>query len=403
MNAVLKPVAKAVAEIYHARLGASGASGWMNCPAWQGGGAASIHAATGSVIHEVSADCITADWKASERVGETFTSDGFEVEFNADHAAIAQTYIDYCQSMMDVYKGGDYLVETSLPIDHITGEPNAISTIDFGIIPPPGMTEALVVDLKTGAGVAVDAIGNPQGALYAIAMVDQYSLVAEIKTVRIVIVQPPLNYIGEWVVTVEELEVWREKFQAAASLAMSENPVAVPGEKQCRWCQKKATCKALAADMFNDLDQLPPEVLKEGEATTDELAYAMGKVETMESWCKAVRAETEKRLLDGRKVAGWKLVQGKRGNRQWSNATDAEALLKAMRLKTEEMYSLSLISPTTADKLSKAGTIGPKQWVKVQALITQKDGSPSVAPESDKRDALDLATTFTNLDQEVPH
>ncbi len=47
-----------VAEIYHAKLGASGASGWMNCPAWQGGGAASVYAARGSVTHEVSANAL---------------------------------------------------------------------------------------------------------------------------------------------------------------------------------------------------------------------------------------------------------------------------------------------------------------------------------------------------------
>jgi len=59
-----------------------------------------------------------------------------------------------------------------------------------------------------------------------------------------------------------------------------------------------------------------------------------------------------------------------------------------MRLKVEEMYDLTLISPTTAEKLTKAGTLGPKQWTKVQTLITQSEGKPSVAPESDKRPAL---------------
>lgn len=59
-----------------------------------------------------------------------------------------------------------------------------------------------------------------------------------------------------------------------------------------------------------------------------------------------------------------------------------------MRLKEAEMYDFKLISPTTAEKLHKAGTIGPRQWPKVQALITQSEGKPHVAPESDSRPAL---------------
>ena len=67
------------------------------------------------------------------------------------------------------------------------------------------------------------------------------------------------------------------------------------------------------------------------------------------------------------------------------------------------MYDAVLISPTSADKLAQAGTIGVKQWPKVQALITQSNGRPSVAPVTDKRPALDInAETFDNLSTEVP-
>jgi hypothetical protein len=60
-----------------------------------------------------------------------------------------------------------------------------------------------------------------------------------------------------------------------------------------------------------------------------------------------------------------------------------------MRLKQEQMYNFKLISPTQADKLLAKES--PRRWKKVEALITQHDGSPSVAPESDKRPALVIA------------
>ena len=58
-----------------------------------------------------------------------------------------------------------------------------------------------------------------------------------------------------------------------------------------------------------------------------------------------------------------------------------------MRLKTEEMFELSLISPTSAEKLAKAKIIGPRQWPALQALIGRSDPKPSVAPVTDKREA----------------
>ena len=93
-------------------------------------------------------------------------------------------------------------------------------------------------------------------------------------------------------------------------------------------------------------------------------------------------------MLSGSEVPGYKLVAGKKGNRQWSDAKLAEETLKMMRLKESEMYDFKLISPTTADKLAKIGTIGIRQWPKLQELITQKTGSPHVAPVTDSRPAL---------------
>jgi hypothetical protein len=72
-------------------------------------------------------------------------------------------------------------------------------------------------------------------------------------------------------------------------------------------------------------------------------------------------------------VAGYKLVAGKKGARAWADEAEAEKLLKAMRLKKEQMYDLKLISPTSAEKLLKAQ---PKRWTKAAALIKQATASP---------------------------
>jgi hypothetical protein len=120
---------------------------------------------------------------------------------------------------------------------------------------------------------------------------------------------------------------------------------------------------------------------------TNYLAHCMAAVGLVEDWCKGIRARVERELLAGNQVDGWKLVQGRKGARKWSSEDEAEQTLRRMKLKVEDMYDLKLISPTTAEKLSKAGTIGPRQWPQLQALITQSEGGLSVAPASDKRPA----------------
>jgi hypothetical protein len=144
------------------------------------------------------------------------------------------------------------------------------------------------------------------------------------------------------------------------------------------------------------------------------LAAALKKVDYLEDWAKAIRAEAERRMFDGAEVPGFKLVAGKKGNRAWSDRAQAEAMLKGMRLKVEEMYDLKLISPTSAEKLApsydklgkvkptKEGMpeplIGPRQWPKLCALITQSEGKPHVAPADDPRPAITVKAVADEFD-----
>lgn len=278
-------------------------------------------------------------------------------------------------------------------------------------------TELIVVDFKYGRGVEVSAERNPQMSLYALGALQAYQgLVADFERVRMAIVQPRVKRApSEWDCSVEELEDWgRSTARSAvarcklASLTTIdeewEKTFLRPGEKQCKFCKAKATCPALRAevastvsssvgapaspDEFADLDVVAAEELQYADDAW--LSAALGKLDLIEDWCKAVRAEAERRLLAGQPVPGWKLVQGKKGARQWVDPKVAEDVLKSMRLKQEEMYEMKLISPTAAERLHKAGVIGPRQWPRLQELITQSEGKPHVAPESDPRPALEV-------------
>jgi hypothetical protein len=243
---------------------------------------------------------------------------------------------------------------------------------------------------------------NPQLNLYGLAALRWFSVMTEFKTVRTVIHQPRLNHVSERVQTVDQMEDFALEVVGAAAATTLPNAPLVPTTKGCRWCKAKSTCPAIAeaaTEMF--------EAVRPDDVATDDLSVAMSKVELIEGWCKSIRAETEKRLLDGRAVAGWKLVQGKRGNRAWADAEAAEAWLKA-RLKLDELYDFKLASPTTitkrladwvdADGEARKPVLGPRQRKELETMITQSEGKPSVAPESDKRPAI-VADEFSPVSQ----
>jgi exodeoxyribonuclease VIII len=122
--------------------------------------------------------------------------------------------------------------------------------------------------------------------------------------------------------------------------------------------------------------------------TPEQLAEVYSQVERIESFCKAVRERVASDLIAGLPVPGFKLVSAPQGAPEWSDEAAAEELLKSFRLKQDQMYSQTVITPALAEKLLKEDS--PRRWPKVEALITCPDGKPIIAPESDPRPALNI-------------
>lgn len=406
----------------HAILGPSKAHRWMTC-------AASIHleagipdtssefADEGTAAHELGAMCLTEGTDAKAYLGRIIRVGEREFTVDEDMAGHVQTYVDTVRSMA---AGHELMVEQRVEFSDVVGVPDQFGTSDAVVLCADG-EEIQVHDLKYGRGVKVDAFvvwpddgrepavhrPNEQMALYALGAIEEFGMVGDFKRARLVIHQPRLDHVSEHVISVDDLREFAARAKAMAAKCMDIAATGIvgdedysPSDKGCRFCKAKATCPALAAkvqqDVGADFEQIA--VLTESslidmrvpKLTDGDLAKKMAAVDLIEQFCKAVRAETERRLLAGTPVKGWKLVQGRRGSRAWADAKAAEEALKTMRLKQEQMYDFTLISPTTAEKLAKAGDIGPRQWPKLQSLITQSEGKPSVAPESDKRQALEV-------------
>jgi hypothetical protein len=387
----------------------------------------SKYSAEGTAAHQVLTWALQQEKPAAHFLTAIIEVDGFTFEVDEDMARHVQVCIDYVQDL----KGADGIVFADIRVNYSqyldTPEVEAWGTAD--VIVARG-AELIVVDFKYGMGVEVSAERNPQMSLYALGALQAYhGLVADFETVRMAISQPRIKTApSEYDLSVADLEAWGRSTARSAVITCLNATAWVgndltefngtylrPGEKQCKFCKAKATCPALRAEVastaalesyaaspeeFADLDVVTPKA----DCDKAWLAACLSKADLIEDWCKAVRAEVERRLLAGAPVPGYKLVQGKKGNRQWADVKEAEAMLKTMRIKIEDMYDFKLISPTTADKLAKSEVIGKRQWPKLQELIVQREGSPHVAPASDPRAALDVrsaADDFENISDDL--
>lgn len=435
----------------HADLSPSSAGRWMKCAGSvvlsQGiEDKGSEYALEGTAAHDVAAMCLTSGSDAAGYVGRLIDVKGTEVPVTEDMAENVQVYVDAVRQRVKAYEmaGAQVTleVEQRVPIGHITREEGAEGTSDAVIIAEfPDSLALEVWDLKMGRGVEVQAADNEQGQLYALGVLKKFGIAFDFDPstpVGIVISQPRIARTpSEWLTSVAALTAFGKTCTQATHLIKAAfhckdggghefaEKYLVPGA-HCKekFCKARGTCPALRAQVtdtvfgvnvvdaseFADLSIDTPEIVPQQQAPTEWLAACMAKLDLIEDWCKAVRAETERRLLSGQNVPGYKLVEGRQGARKWSDEAEAENLLKSFRLKVEEMYDLSVISPTTAEKLTKAKEgdkplIGPRQWPKVEALVTRAPPKPSVAPESDKRPALvikPVADEFEDLTQAEP-
>lgn len=375
----------------------------------------------GTAAHTLASDCLTQALPALAFLGRIIevVEDGKKVaEFEVDEemAGNVQMYLDYVNGVVEA-NGSELYVEQKVDFSEVVAYPDSTGTSDTIMLHPmsdmPVAFELHIVDLKYGRGVRVDAEDNAQMMTYALGALVMFEHSHDIASVRMTISQPRLNHVSEWMISPSVLKNWGEytlKKGCANALALlkfrqDNTPIPpilyTPTPDNCKFCKGKATCpavrnmvkEAVQVIEFEDLDEKANIAVPDNDAFLDEV---FPKLDLIYDWLGAVRAKVEARLFDGAEFANAKLIQGRRGNRKWKDEKQAEADMKSMRLKVEEMYKFSLITVAQAEKVLKDK---PKCLKRMLAQVEQADGKIGVALMSDPAPAyIPPQPEFDNLD-----
>lgn len=382
------------------------------------------YSAEGTAGHEVAADCLTLGIDTREFVGRVIKVGSYEIEIEADYADDLQKYVDYVRGCLE--RGAIlFKLEQRVDFSEDIGIEDQTGSSDCILIWPELRTVE-AIDLKCGY-TPVDAEGNEQGRGYNLGALREVEPFYDIDFVTTTICQIRASFTSE-TISVAELREWAQtELRPAAAQAkwlydelqghrmtvkdIDANGFLVPGPKQCQFCRaaERAGCPALDREAITDVaqaaspsdfedltkhDNLPAVIEARqpliSELSNDALAQRFAAATLVETWLSGIRAETERRMLAGETLPDpdggeLKLIRGRKGNRKFTNADEAEKIMKGARLKADEMYTKKLISAPAAEKVLKEK---PKVWAKLSGLIDQSEGKLSVARAAAKGDPV---------------
>ena len=366
----------------HAKLSASSSHRWLHCPgsikAEEGyADSSSEHANEGSAAHFIGETCLEFEQQASEFLGQTL--DYYGVTVTDEMVDAVQQYIDYVRSL-----GGNRLVEQRVDFSHVV--PEGFGTADAIVMSGDTLH---IVDLKYGKGVKVYAENNSQAMLYALGVMHDFDYLFQPEKIVLTIVQPRLDHIDEWEVTMDQLQTFASFAQTAANLALQDNAPRYPSDKACQWCKAKAECVALKNEIeqtltasFDDISEIPqPDKL-----TLEQISNILSSKKLVTSFLEAVEKFAMARLSNGEDMPGFKLVAG-RSNRVISDEDFAVRILHQSGYKDEQIYKPTALKTIT--ELEKL--MGKKEFsLTLGDVVVKPEGAPTIAPTSDPRAPLSV-------------
>jgi len=363
----------------HAKLSASSSDRWLTCPA-------SIKACEGYKNTTNSAsEYGTAAHALSEMylLGAITTIEsmlGKDVEGVTVDREMIKGVEEYCDYFNSYASGAQFVgIEERMSFNHLV--PEGFGTAD-GVIIKDNVLH--IIDLKFGHNI-VNAGNNSQLSLYALGAILEHGVIHDIEEVHLHIVQPRANHFDVWETTPLELEEWGEWVKGRAELALSNDAPFNPTAKACKYCQHQHNCVALSEHVnsvvLGDFDNLEDLDGQADKIDTKHIKNILDNMDLITGFLKAVEQVAHERLLNGEKIDGYKLVQGRK-NKTWTNEKKAIELLKS-KFDDYEIFNMKLITPTQALKL-----VGKKGEELLDNCWSTPEGAPTLVTSGDTRPAI---------------
>lgn len=317
------------------------------------------------------------------------------VLITADMIEQVRKYTDYCKAIIGVATYAKLEMRVNLTeVLHPGYEGvETFGTADLVAVQELANTDEhmlIIGDLKTGRH-RVEAKENKQLMLYAIGVYRRLKRRYNIKNIRLVIFQPYAGGASEWDISVEGLELFAKFAQKRALLALDayfrgkKNLKASdfkPSVDGCQWCRFSEQCAARTKTVNSVLaEELEDDFAL--ELTPEQLVAEYEKLPLLRQHIDKVEKAMAAALHSGKKVPGYKLVEGRPGNRSWSDEKWVEELAARHNVDMDLLTKKSVMSPTEAEKVLKGAYA--RMWAELETKVTRKPGAPCVATADDKR------------------
>ena len=165
---------------------------------------------------------------------------------------------------------------------------------------------------------------------------------------------------------------------------LADMPEASKDEKKLEPIDRAESMMSRAADASGQLD------FTAGVLTDDYLVRLFKARKAITTFLDDATEHLEARVQAGSHIPGLKLVLGREGNRAWADEDAADKLLaQSGKLKMEQRYKMSLISPTQAETILKEKIESSTRFKNCfTALVERSPARPVLALEEDKRPAI---------------
>lgn len=371
----------------HARLSASSAFRWINCPGSVALSdqcptpASSIYADEGTLAHAIGelklryVNDEISKRQLSAKMKPLLQNEHYCGEMEEATGYYADAVIEALEAAGE---DAELMIEQQFSLSRWV--PEGFGTSDAVVI---GGGVIQVIDLKYGKGIKVDARNNPQLRLYGLGAANLFDSLYDFDTVRMTIIQPRLDHISTEELPLSELLAWAEdEVKPRAQMAMDGTDYTAVGD-WCRFCPAKAVCRkraeynlSIAKDDFRN-----PPLLSD-----EEIGEVLRRADELQHWVKDVGDYALEQALAGKQYDGWKLVEG-RSVRKYADDLKVAEALTAAGYDEAMLYERKLYGISAMEKI-----VGKKRLTETLGdLIMKPAGKPVLVPESDKREAISTA------------